>query len=102
MVPCCSAVAAASGPQPIRRYPVRHVPDRRRDVGDGRDYRLGYGLGVLDRGDLDVELGVDAQHRESPLPGGTDRGARAGDAKDRLTREGRAGRAHVIARPGTG
>ena len=31
----------------------------------GRDYRVGYGLGVLDRDKLNVELGVDAQR----LPG---------------------------------
>ena len=40
----------------------------------GRDYRLGYGLGVLDRERLHVELGVDARRRESPLRGGTDNG----------------------------
>ena len=33
----------------------------------GRDYRIGYGLGVLDRESLNLELGVDAQRRESPL-----------------------------------
>ena len=33
----------------------------------GRDYRIGYGLGVLDRGSLKFDLGVDAQRRESPL-----------------------------------
>ena len=41
---------------------------------DGRDYRLGYGLGVLDRESLHVELGVDAQRRESPMLGGTSNG----------------------------
>ena len=48
------------------------------DIGtseDGRDYRLGYGLGVLRRDDLDLELGFNAQRRESPLLGGTDHGA---------------------------
>ena len=40
----------------------------------GRDYRLGYGLGVLERGGLDFELGVDAQRRESPMLGGTNHG----------------------------
>ena len=40
----------------------------------GRDYRVGYGLGVLERGDLNFELGVDAQRRESPMFGGTDNG----------------------------
>ena len=43
----------------------------------GRDYRVGYGLGVLDRERLNLELGVDAQRRERPLPGGTDHGALA-------------------------
>ena len=41
----------------------------------GRDYRVGYGLGVLDRESLNVELGVDAQRRESPLQGGASTGA---------------------------
>ena len=35
----------------------------------GRDYRVGYGLGVLDRGNVNFELGVDAQRRESPMHG---------------------------------
>ena len=33
----------------------------------GRDYRVGYGLGVLDRENVNFELGVDAHHRESPM-----------------------------------
>ncbi len=32
----------------------------------GRDYEVGYGLGVLDRGDVNFELGVDAEWRENP------------------------------------
>ena len=40
----------------------------------GRDYRVGYGLGVLDRARLNLELGVDAQRRESPMLGGTSNG----------------------------
>ena len=40
----------------------------------GRDYRLGYGLGVLNRGGLTFELGVDAQRRESPVLGGASNG----------------------------
>ena len=40
----------------------------------GRDYRLGYGLGVLNRGGLRFDLGVDAQRRESPLANGTSNG----------------------------
>ena len=35
----------------------------------GRDYRIGYGLGVLDRGNVNFELGVDAQRRESLMQG---------------------------------
>ena len=35
----------------------------------GRDYRVGYGLGVLDRGELNFELGVDAQRREMAAQG---------------------------------
>ncbi|MCY4024778.1 MAG: hypothetical protein OXH75_00500 [Acidobacteria bacterium] len=35
----------------------------------GRDYRVGYGLGVLDRGNVDFELGVDAQRRERLMQG---------------------------------
>ena len=35
----------------------------------GRDYRVGYGLGVLEQGKLNFEVGVDAQRRESPMHG---------------------------------
>ena len=45
----------------------------------GQDYRIGYGLGILERESLTFELGVDAQRRTSPLLGGTSNGvARAG------------------------
>ena len=40
----------------------------------GQDYRVGYGLGVLDRESLAFELGVEAQRRNSPLLGGTSNG----------------------------
>ena len=40
----------------------------------GRDYRVGYSLGVLGNEGLTFQLGVDAQRRESPLLGGTDNG----------------------------
>ena len=41
----------------------------------GRDYRVGYGLGLIERQEgLSVELGVDAQRRESALLGGTSNG----------------------------
>ena len=32
----------------------------------GQDYRLGYGLQVIERDNVDVELGVDAERRETP------------------------------------
>ena len=40
----------------------------------GRDYRFGYGLGVLEQESLSFELGVDAQRRESPMQGGASNG----------------------------
>ena len=40
----------------------------------GQDYRVGYGLGILERESLTFELGVDAQRRTSPLLGGTSNG----------------------------
>ena len=42
----------------------------------GRDYRLGYRLEMLDRARVHVELGVEAQGRESALRAGADGGAR--------------------------
>ena len=48
-----------------------------RSSGMGRDYRLGYGLGVLDGGPLRFELGIDAQRREAPLAGRTNHGVAA-------------------------
>ena len=44
----------------------------------GRDYRIGYGIQVLEQGRLNLQLGVDAERRESPIfhlqeqSGGTD------------------------------
>ena len=38
----------------------------------GRDYRVGYTVGVLDSEDMQFELGVDASRRESPMHGGAD------------------------------
>ena len=32
-----------------------------------RDYRIGYGMQVLEQGKLNPQLGVDAERRESPL-----------------------------------
>ena len=40
----------------------------------GRDYRAGYGLGLLNQGSLSLELGVEAQRRNSPMLGGTSNG----------------------------
>ena len=40
----------------------------------GRDHHVGYGLGVFDRGDVNFELGVDAQRRESPMESGASNG----------------------------
>lgn len=39
-----------------------------------RDYRMGYGLTMLEREALYVELGVDARRRESSMQGGADNG----------------------------
>ena len=33
----------------------------------GRDYRVGYGMEVLEQGRLNVQLGIDAERRESPV-----------------------------------
>ena len=38
----------------------------------GRDYRVGYGLGLLDRRNVQFELGVDAHRREGPMLDGAD------------------------------
>ena len=40
----------------------------------GRHYRLGYGLGLLESRSLRLDLGVDAQRRESPLQDSADTG----------------------------
>ena len=40
----------------------------------GQDYRVGYGLGVLDRESMNFELGVEAQRRNSPMLRGTSNG----------------------------
>ena len=39
-----------------------------------RDYRVGFGLGVLEQGKVNFELGVDAQCRQSPMEGGASNG----------------------------
>ena len=33
----------------------------------GRDYRVGYGMQVLEQGQLNLQLGIDAERRESPV-----------------------------------
>ena len=44
----------------------------------GRDYRIGYGMQVLEQGRLNLQLGIDGERRESPIfhlqeqSGGTD------------------------------
>ena len=43
----------------------------------GRDYRLGYGLTVLQRGSMNFELGIEGTRRESSMQGVTDHGALA-------------------------
>ncbi len=53
---------------------VRPPSDPLDDGSRQRVSFLGYGLGVLERGGLDFELGVDAQRRESPMLGGTNHG----------------------------
>ena len=45
--------------------------------GMERDYRLGYGLGVLEGGPLNFELAIDAQRREIPLTRGVNHGVAA-------------------------
>ena len=40
----------------------------------GREYRAGWGLGVLDTSTLNLDLGLEAQRRESPMAGGTGTG----------------------------
>ena len=58
--------------RPIRRaaYRARGTPRVGLTTSEyGRDYRVGYCLGVLDRGNVNFELGVDAQRREMPTQG---------------------------------
>ena len=40
----------------------------------GRDYRAGYGIGVLDGGSMNFNLGLDAQRREAGVQGATSNG----------------------------
>ena len=34
---------------------------------NGRDYRLGYGVEVLEQGRVNLQLGIDAERRVSPV-----------------------------------
>ena len=52
--------------RPLRGDAARRVDDL---AEYGRDYRVGYALGMLDRDDVNFELGVDAQRREMPTQG---------------------------------
>ena len=59
---------------------VRLVGTPRIGIGTsehGRDYRLGYGLTVLQRGSMNFELGIEGTRRESSMQGVTDHGALA-------------------------
>ena len=40
----------------------------------GRDFRMGYALGLLESRDLRFDVGVDAQRRENAQMGGADNG----------------------------
>ena len=42
----------------------------------GRDYRVGYRVELLERRNLDFQIGGDAQHRMSPILGRTDNAVR--------------------------
>ena len=49
-------------------------PDVPAPEGLAGTYRFGYGLGVLEQGKVNFELGVDAQRRESATAGGASNG----------------------------
>ena len=80
-------VGARGGPAPGNRFDAEMgygLPLGGRFVGTprvgvrtsaaGRDYRLGYSLGVLGGGVLNLSLGVDAHRREGPHTNGADHG----------------------------
>ena len=53
-----------------RRIGARFVGTPRAGVRTseyGRDYRIGYSMQVLEQGKLNLELGIDAERRESPM-----------------------------------
>ena len=45
-----------------------------RTSAHGKDYRLGYSLGVLSRERLALDVGVEAQRRENAMQGGASNG----------------------------
>ena len=47
----------------------------------GRDYRLGYGVEVLEQGRVNLQLGIDAERRQNPVFGTRDA---AGTADQRV------------------
>ena len=50
----------------------------------GRDYRVGYGMQVLEQGRLNLQLGIDAERRESPMLYGLGQGAERSGADQRV------------------
>ena len=62
---------------PGRGTAGRHAAVRHRNLRTRTDYRLGYGLTVLQRGSMNFELGIEGTRRESSMQGVTDHGALA-------------------------
>ena len=50
----------------------------------GRDYRIGYGMQVLEQGRLNLQLGIDAERRESPVFYGLEQGPERSGADQRV------------------
>ena len=50
----------------------------------GRDYRVGYGMQVLEQGRLNLQLGIDAERRESPVFYGLSQGPERSGADQRV------------------
>ena len=50
----------------------------------GRDYRIGYGMQVLEQGRLNLQLGIDAERRESPMLDGLGQGPERSGADQRV------------------
>ena len=47
----------------------------------GRDYRVGYGMQVLEQGNLNLQLGIDAERRKSPVFHHLQEGSRGTDQR---------------------